>query len=102
MGNLFGKNSIYDILINEKYKGTYVFNKRSSKDSLGRRNNRRFKDNENIIRIPNGMPAIIDEQTFDKVQEKIHARKRGPRMSEKRFWSMSGSLKLKKAAKSNT
>lgn len=92
LGNPFGKNSIYDILINEKYKGTYVFNKRSSKDSLGKRNNRRFKDNENIIRIPNGMPAIIDEQTFDKVQEKIQARKRGPRMSEKRFYLLTGKI----------
>lgn len=92
LGNPFGKNIIYDILINEKYKGTCVFNKRSSKDSLGRRNNRRFKDNENVIRIPNGMPAIIDEQTFDKVQEEIQTRKRGPRMSEKRFYLLTGKI----------
>ncbi|MBE6839023.1 MAG: hypothetical protein E7507_05710 [Ruminococcus sp.] len=28
-GNLFGKNSLYDMLHNEKYKGVYIYNRRS-------------------------------------------------------------------------
>ncbi|MBR4196746.1 MAG: recombinase family protein [Synergistaceae bacterium] len=34
-GNQFGKNSLYSILENEKYVGTYVFNKRLEKNVAG-------------------------------------------------------------------
>ncbi len=74
----FGKNSLHDILANEKYSGTYVFNRASSKDYEGKRNNHGSKDNASIIRVPGGMPAIIDMETFQKAQEKMKANKRQP------------------------
>ena len=89
-GKMFSQNSIYDILCNEKYSGTYVFNKRSSKDPLGVRNNRRFKDESEIIRIPGAIPAIIELELFKQVQDKLRERKRGPLMSGKRFYLLSG------------
>ena len=89
-GKTFSQNSIYEILCNEKYSGTYVFNKRSSKDPLGVRNNRRFKDESEIIKIPGAIPAIIDQELFNKIQEKLKGRKRGPLMSGKRFYLLSG------------
>ena len=46
-GNAFGKNSLRSILKNEKYIGTY-----HSMDVV----------------VPNGMPAIIDKELFDRVQ----------------------------------
>ncbi len=64
-GKEFGKNSLYEIIINEKYKGEFCFNKRSSAN-CGVRNNHEFKSDSEIIRIPNGCPAIVSEQLWDK------------------------------------
>lgn len=74
-GNAFGKNSLYDILINEKYAGVYVYNKSSSKNAYGKRNNHNYKSDDDIIRIPNGCPQIVDTETFNKVQERIKENK---------------------------
>ncbi len=70
-GNIFIRNSIYSILTNEKYTGTYVFNKSSSKDMNNKRNSHKYKDDDLIIRIPNGCPQIVDNETFEKVQQRI-------------------------------
>lgn len=55
----FVKNSLYEILRNEKYKGTYIFNRSYSANALNKRNNHRRKPEEEIIRIENGCPAIV-------------------------------------------
>lgn len=89
IGNYFSKNSICDLLGNEKYKGTYVFNKRTSKSS-GKRNNHSFKNEDEIIRVPNALPAIIEEDLFDKVQERLKSKKRGPRTNGKNFYLLTG------------
>lgn len=66
-GNNFAKNSLHDLLENEKYKGIYVFNKRSSKRRKDKkRNSHRFKSDEEIIRIPGGCPAIVSEELWNK------------------------------------
>ena len=70
------KNSLISILRNEKYKGFMIFNKTASKDSRGKRNGNKKKDDKDIIRVPNGIPAIIDEETFNKVQELLESRKK--------------------------
>lgn len=69
-GNKFSKNSLYDMLHNEKYIGRYVFNKSSSKNSNGKRNSRLHKDESEMICIEGGCPRIIDDDTFYKVQNK--------------------------------
>jgi len=66
-GNPFGKNSLTEILRNEKYKGIYIFNRASSYSHNHTRNNHKSKADEEIIRIPGGMPALVDEKTFDRV-----------------------------------
>ena len=60
LGKPFGKNSIHDILINEKYSGVYVFNRAASKDFSGKRNNRKAKSTE-LSRelLPYGKALII-------------------------------------------
>lgn len=63
-GKLFGKNSLYSILTNEKYIGVYVYNRAVSKDSRGKRNNHRSKPDDQIIRIENGIPAIVTREEF--------------------------------------
>jgi site-specific DNA recombinase len=67
----FGKNSISSIIRNEKYKGVYVFNKASSKDYDGKRNSHLYKTDDEIIRIEDGIPAIISTVDFDAVQALI-------------------------------
>lgn len=74
----FGKNSLRDILTNEKYAGTYIFNRSVSKDYNGRRNTHQEKSEEDVIRIPGGVPAIISPEDFQKAQERMRQNKRGP------------------------
>ncbi len=56
-GKPFNKNSLYSILKNEKYTGVYIWQDQ---------------------RIEGGMPRIIDNQTFWKVQDLIKTSKRTP------------------------
>ena len=56
-GKKFTKNSLYAILNNEKYTGVYI-----------------YKDK----RIEGGMPRIVDDDTFWKVQELLKTNKRAP------------------------
>lgn len=56
-GNKFGPNSLHRILRNEKYIGVYKWN--------------------DVI-IENGVPAIIDEDLFQRVQEMLAVNKKAP------------------------
>ena len=77
-GGSFGKGSLHEILKNEKYTGVYVFNRRQGRTPDGKKNNRRFKPREEMIIIPGAIPAIIDENLFERVQEKMLKRKHNP------------------------
>jgi len=72
-GSLFGKNSLHDILRNKKYIGIYTFGKTTGGKS-GPRNS--HKTDENIIEIKDGLPAIIDQSTWDLAQERLSGRAR--------------------------
>ncbi|HEX9061375.1 MAG TPA: recombinase family protein, partial [Clostridia bacterium] len=86
-GRPFTKSSVHDILRNEKYIGRYVFNRRLSK-----KENHKNKSDDLIIRVDNSIPAIVDIDTFNEVQEKIALGKRGPRMDTERFYLLTGKL----------
>jgi len=75
-GRSFGKNSIQEIMRNEKYIGTYIFNRSSSKDIDGKRNSHVNKEPEEIIRIEHAVPMIINTEEFEQVQRKMTQRKR--------------------------
>ena len=66
-GFKFSKNSIRDILTNEKYRGCYVWNKRKSKKT----GNRVYKEDKDIIKIDGAMPRIVSDDVFYKVQDKL-------------------------------
>ncbi|WP_295219085.1 recombinase family protein [Ruminococcus sp.] len=68
-GNNFSDTAIHTILTNKKYKGTYTYDRTAAKDSDGHRNSHKIKPDP--IEIPDGMPAIIEPELFDKVQEKM-------------------------------
>ena len=57
-GGKFTKNSLLSLLKNEKYIGIYT-----------------YKD---LVRIEDGVPRIIDDETFYKVQEMLKVNKRAP------------------------
>jgi len=61
--NQFANGSLNNLLKNEKYKGIFTFNLKKEKDFDGVRRPRTKADDE-IIRIENGMPRIIDDITF--------------------------------------
>ena len=67
-GKDFGKNSLYSILTNEKYRGVYIFNRRPAKDEFGRVNSHANKYPDEIIRIENGIPRIVSDRLFNSVQ----------------------------------
>lgn len=70
----FSKTSLSSILKNEKYIGVYVFNRTAGRKN-GKRNNNKSKPESEIIRIPDGVPRIIDQDLWDRVQAKLKARK---------------------------
>ena len=76
LGKKFTKNSLHTILSNEKYCGTYIFNKSVSADVDGKRNSHRYKDDNDIIRLENSIQQIIDKEVFLKMQEKMQKRKK--------------------------
>lgn len=65
----------YDILRNRKYLGEYIYNRLEQRVG-GSRNSKVVRAENEIIRISGGMPQLIDEDTFNKVQQILDARKR--------------------------
>lgn len=74
-GSKFGKNSLYDILRNEKYCGISIYNKSVAVDKNGKFNRHASKPDDQIIRIEGGIPQIISKEDFAKAQEKMKERK---------------------------
>lgn len=100
-GRTFQKNSLHDLLINPKYQGLYTFNLRSAKGLCGTRNNHVYKDEEDIIAIEGGCPAIVDKETFAVVQKRIAANKNaGRRNTAKENYLLSGRVFCKECGKS--
>ena len=58
-GGLFNKNSVAQMVRNEKYAGVYI-----------------YKD---LIRVENGIPALVDRETFDKCQKRLAENRRSPK-----------------------
>lgn len=74
-GNEFTVSTIKDILKNEKYIGTYTYNKAIAKNIDGKRNSNKIKSEDEIVRIENAMPAIIDKKDFLEVQRIMNRNK---------------------------
>ena len=72
-GRDFGKNSLYEILKNEKYMGTYTFNKTERKEGLPRNMHGRYS--KNLIRLEDAIPPIISSTEFMQAQTIRHRNK---------------------------
>lgn len=102
-GNHFAKNSLRNILCNEKYSGTYIYNRSSPKSEDGTRNSHRSKSAEEIISIPGGCPQIVDSQTFRRVQQRMEENRRagsGGRNNAKTNYLLSGKVFCKDCGRS--
>lgn len=99
-GQDFGKNSLNSILTNEKYVGTYIYNKSSAKGADGRRNSHRQKPREEQIIIEGGCPQIIDPEVFAKVQQRMEQnRRRAGKYNAKTNYKLSGLVYCKECGK---
>ena len=92
-GKPVGKNSLFELLRNEKYIGIYTFNRAAKRKRDGARNYHATKDPSEIIRIPGGCPALIDRETFDKVQQiMVQNRKMNLQQHGQKVYHLSGKL----------
>ena len=97
-GNPFSKHSFIGILQNEKYIGTYTWNKTSKKKTNGKRNSHSHKPLEEQVRKEEGCPAIISKEQFERVQTKMKSRSKGEGSSKSRHHYMLSGLKKMKCA----
>jgi site-specific DNA recombinase len=87
-GKTFCINSIHDILVNEKYTGTFIYNRLASKHS-----SRLVNSPDKIIKIPNAIPQIIDSNTWKVVQSMIENNKQtNPRQRGEVIYLLTGKL----------
>ena len=95
-GRPFTKNSFHDILRQKKYVGTYIWNRRQAKQRRGKGNNHAEKPLDEQVKVEGGCPQIIDDETFQMVQEKLAGRQNGTADSKSRRHYMLGGLKILK------
>lgn len=94
---LFSRNSLYEILRNEKYKGIFVYNKTQSRDELtGKRSGHRYKSEEEIIRINGAIPQIISSEDWETVQLILNSRRKAYGNNAKEVYLLSGKIKCGK------
>lgn len=68
-GTPFGANSLHDLLHNEKYIGTLVYGQSPYREDGSR--NTHSKDGADVIRITDAIPAIVDKDMFQAVQDRM-------------------------------
>lgn len=74
-GTAFVRNSMYDLLRNEKYTGAFIYN-RMAKAKNGKRNRHAYKSESEVIRVENAFPAIISKEEYRKVLKLMEQNKR--------------------------
>jgi len=70
-GKPFWKNSLHEILKNEKYIGVYIFNRRYKSRINGKSNMHKRRNESEIIRIEGAIPRIVDDITWGKVRKRM-------------------------------
>ena len=90
-GTEFKKNSIYDLLKNEKYIGNYIYGKGTKE------NHREIR--EDMVRHVGTIPAIISEEVFYKVNKRKEAK---TSTASKNFYLLTGLIKCGKCGSTYT
>jgi site-specific DNA recombinase len=68
-----------------------VFNRATAKVA-GKRNTHASKPDDEVIRVPGGMPRIVDDDTWARVQLRLGDNKRNASNSAKRIYLLSGKI----------
>lgn len=89
-GRPIGKNSLHGILSNERYIGTYSWNKRKQK-YFGEWAGGELSDR--AVVIENGLPAIIDRDTWEAVRLRMDDNKKNKKNHGKRDYLLSGLIR---------
>lgn len=90
---MFTKNSLYEILRNERYTGTFIYNKTAERDPFtGSRSRHRYKRDDEVIRVENAIPSIISLEDFRKVQKILNSRKRAYSNNAKEIYLLTGKI----------
>lgn len=70
-GNAFSQSTLHSLLRNEKYYGTYVYNREGGK----RKKRRVLIEHFDEVKNAQAIPPIIDKSLFDQVQAVLNQRK---------------------------
>lgn len=90
-GSLFVGSTINTILMNPKYAGVYRWNVVECKSPTNKRRDHLQKAAEDIIVVDSGLPAIISQEKFLAVQERLKRSKRsGGHFKAKKFFPFTG------------
>lgn len=87
-GTEFKKNSLYDLLKNEKYIGNYIYGKGTKDDHRNK--------NENMVKHEGTIPAIISKEIFEAVNGKKES------TASKNFYLLTGLIKCAKCGSTYT
>ena len=90
-GTEFKKNSLYDLLKNEKYIGNYIYGKGTKDDHRN--------INENMIKHEGTIPAIISKEMFEAVNGK---KEKQESTASKNFYLLTGLIKCAKCGSTYT
>ncbi len=97
LNRLFSRNSLYEILRNEKYKGILVYNKTQSRDEItGKRSGHRYKSEDEVIRVSGVIPQIVSTKDWETVQLVLNSRKKAYKNNAKETYLLSGKIKCGK------
>lgn len=75
-GKRFGANSLYSFFRNEKYRGTYAYNRSAAKSVDGKRNGHKNKPEDEILKVEGACPRIVSDEVFFAVQKMMDRRQR--------------------------
>ena len=85
-GKTFGKNSLHDMLRNERYAGVYLFNEHPRRHPVtGKRTSRMKNPDTEIVRVPGGMPQIVPREQWEQVQYILDGRKQQTQRRNRKY-----------------
>lgn len=91
-GRPFGKNSLHDILKNEKYIGRLIYGA-VPRAHGGAKRNSHTKSADTMLVVENAVPRIISDELWEKVQGRMKTRKgEGGRHSAKNEYLLAGKV----------
>lgn len=91
-GGAFKKNSLYDLLRNEKYTGTMTYNVTSTPKN-GKKNRHKYNSDDEIIRTENAHEPIITKEEYNQVLKIMKTRQhKGAQFGAKYDYLLSGKL----------